>query len=79
MTVTRMEPLVPRENKELTDLATELVAKASGLAARLSAVAGDASECVWSQQGIAKIIGESTPHLAQTKAFQKLAAQATPY
>jgi Fic family protein len=36
MTVARMEPLVPSENKELTDLATDLVAKASGLAARLS-------------------------------------------
>lgn len=36
MTVTRMEPLVPADNKELTDLATDLVAKASGLAARLS-------------------------------------------
>jgi Fic family protein len=31
-----MEPLVPADNKELTDLATDLVAKASGLAARLS-------------------------------------------
>ena len=29
MTVTRMEPLVPADNKELTDLATDLVAKAT--------------------------------------------------
>ncbi|WGD51421.1 Fic family protein [Bradyrhizobium sp. CB1650] len=36
MAVTRMEPMIPAENKDLTDLATDLVAKASGLAARLS-------------------------------------------
>lgn len=36
MAVTRMEPTLPAETKELTDLATDLVAKASGLAARLS-------------------------------------------
>jgi Fic family protein len=31
-----MEPMIPGESRELTDLATDLVAKASGLAARLS-------------------------------------------
>ncbi len=36
MTIDRMEPMIPGESRELTDLATDLVAKASGLAARLS-------------------------------------------
>ncbi|WP_342723749.1 Fic family protein [Bradyrhizobium sp. B097] len=36
MAVTRMEPMIPAESKDLTDLATDLVAKASGLAARPS-------------------------------------------
>ncbi|WP_420969559.1 hypothetical protein [Bradyrhizobium sp. B120] len=31
-----MKPIIPVENKDLTDLATNLVAKACGLAARLS-------------------------------------------
>lgn len=36
MTISRMEPMIPGESRELTDLATDLVEKASGLAARLS-------------------------------------------
>lgn len=36
MSVARMEPMVPPENKDLTDLATDLVAKASGLASRMT-------------------------------------------
>jgi len=36
MSIARMEPMLPSENKGLTDLATDLVAKASGLAGRLS-------------------------------------------
>jgi Fic family protein len=36
MTISRMEPMIPGESRELTDLATDLVAKASGLAARPS-------------------------------------------
>jgi hypothetical protein len=37
-TVAAMEPLLPDDNKELEDLATDLVAKASGLATRLHPV-----------------------------------------
>lgn len=36
MSIARMEPMLPPENKGLTDLATDLVSKASGLAARLN-------------------------------------------
>src|ERR1700730_7300797 len=37
-TIAAMEPLLPDDNKELEDLATDLVAKASGLATRLHPV-----------------------------------------
>lgn len=36
MSIAKMEPMLPSEKKGLTDLATDLVAKASGLAGRLS-------------------------------------------
>ena len=37
-TIAAMEPLLPDDNKELEDLATDLVAKTSGLATRLHPV-----------------------------------------
>jgi len=36
MSVSQMEPMIPAENRELADLAADLIGKASGLAARLS-------------------------------------------
>jgi hypothetical protein len=45
LTIAAMEPLLPEDQKELEDLATDLVAKANGLAGRLNPAWAHRSFC----------------------------------